>query len=149
MTLKSDFSLQNYPWITHYPHKNTGNDCQVKKLLFVKQILLFSTLRDVRRTLWRTCMLMLFSTHCLIEWKLGAWCIFRLWLCQASPQTACMNLSHGWQISQPSHEPLLCVLVNSDEIKGWKIKKREGKHLNTTATKPLETAERQLLQHLH
>lgn len=126
LTPKSDYSLQNYPWITHYPHKNTGNDCPVKKLLFVQQILLFSTLRDVRITLSRTCMQMLFSTHCLIEWKLDAWCIFGLWLCQASPQTAYMNLSHGWQISQPNHEPLLCILVNSNEISGWKIKRGEG-----------------------
>ena len=33
-------------------------DCQLKKLLIVKQILLVSTIRNVQRTLWRICILL-------------------------------------------------------------------------------------------
>ena len=45
--LASNFSLQDYPWITQPGHENKGNDHQLKKLLIVKQILLVSTLRNV------------------------------------------------------------------------------------------------------
>ena len=38
--LTYNFSLQCYPWTTHYSHENKGNDQQPKKHLIVKQILL-------------------------------------------------------------------------------------------------------------
>ena len=38
---------------------NKGNDHQLKKLLIFKQILLVSTLGNVKRTVWRICLLML------------------------------------------------------------------------------------------
>ena len=40
-------------------HKKKGNDHQLKKLLIVIQILLFSTLGNVSRTVWRICLLIL------------------------------------------------------------------------------------------
>ena len=40
-------------------YANKGNDHQLKKLLIFKQILLVSTLGNVKRTVWRICLLML------------------------------------------------------------------------------------------
>ena len=51
----SSFSIQYPPWVTHYGHENKGNDHQLKEFLIVKQILLVSTLRNVKRTVWRQC----------------------------------------------------------------------------------------------
>ena len=41
--LASEFSLQYHSWIKHLGHENRGDDHQLKKVLIVKQILLFST----------------------------------------------------------------------------------------------------------
>ena len=41
MSLAYNFSLQYYPYIKQLGHENKGNDHQLKKLLIVKQILLF------------------------------------------------------------------------------------------------------------
>ena len=51
--LASNFSSQYHPWIKCRGHKNKGNDHQFKKFLIVKQILLVSIIRNVKRTLWR------------------------------------------------------------------------------------------------
>ena len=53
------FSLQYHPYIKHEGHKNQGNDHQVKKLLIITLILLFSTLENVQRTRCRICILVL------------------------------------------------------------------------------------------
>ena len=42
-----NFSIQYPPWVTHYGHKNKGNDHQLKEFLIVKQILPVSTLGNV------------------------------------------------------------------------------------------------------
>ena len=39
-------------------HESKGIDCQPKKLLIVIQILLDSIMENVRRTVWRICILM-------------------------------------------------------------------------------------------
>ena len=41
--LASEFSLQYHSWIKHLGHENRGDDHQLKKVLIMKQILLFST----------------------------------------------------------------------------------------------------------
>ena len=55
----SNFSSQYHHWITRSDHENKGNNHQLKKLLILKQILLTSILGNVRRTVWRICILML------------------------------------------------------------------------------------------
>ena len=45
--LAPNFSLQYHPRIPHLGYESKGNDCQLKKLLIVKQILLVSTLGNV------------------------------------------------------------------------------------------------------
>ena len=55
----SNFSLQYHPWITHEGHENKRNDHQLRKLLIVWQILFVSTLKNVQRTVWRICILIL------------------------------------------------------------------------------------------
>ena len=61
--LKSDKHLISpyyiTPWITHQVHKNQRNDHQLKTLLTIKLTLLVSTLRNVKRTVWRLYILML------------------------------------------------------------------------------------------
>ena len=57
--LASNFSLKYHPWIKHYGHENKRNDLQLKKLVIFKQILLVSTFGNVKRTVWRICILML------------------------------------------------------------------------------------------
>ena len=57
--LACNFSLQYHPWITLEGHENKGNDHQLKKLLIVTQILNISTLGNIKRTVWRICILML------------------------------------------------------------------------------------------
>ena len=47
------------PSPNHTLQKNKGNDYQLKKLLIVKQILLVITLGNVKRTVWRICILKL------------------------------------------------------------------------------------------
>ena len=53
--MASNFSLQTHP----YGHESQGNDHQLKKLLIVKQILLVSASGNVKRPVWRMCVLML------------------------------------------------------------------------------------------
>ena len=53
--MASTFSLQTHP----YGHEDQGNDHQLKKLLIVKQILLVSASGNVKRPVWRMCVLML------------------------------------------------------------------------------------------
>ena len=55
----SNFSLQYHPWITHEGDENKRNDHQLRKLLIVWQILLVSALKNVQRTVWRICILIL------------------------------------------------------------------------------------------
>ena len=53
------FSLYYHPWIKHEGQENKGRDHQLKKRLIIKQILLVSTLGNVKRTVWTICILML------------------------------------------------------------------------------------------
>ena len=57
--LASNFSSQYHPWIKYWGHMNRENDHQWKQLLIVIQILLVGTLVNVKRTVWRICILML------------------------------------------------------------------------------------------
>lgn len=43
----SNFFLQYHFWIKCYSQEDKGNDLQLKKLMIVLQILLFSTIRNV------------------------------------------------------------------------------------------------------
>ena len=43
----SNFSLQYHFWNKCYSQEDKGNDLQLKKLMIVLQILLFSTIRNV------------------------------------------------------------------------------------------------------
>ena len=43
----SNFPLQYHFWIKCYSQEDKGNDLQLKKLMIVLQILLFSTIRNV------------------------------------------------------------------------------------------------------
>ena len=48
LTHKGDtFSQQYYPWINHYGHEYKENDCELKKLLIARQILLVSTTGNI------------------------------------------------------------------------------------------------------
>ena len=47
----SNFSSQYHPWINHDDNENKGNDCQFKKLLIVKQILLVITMENVENSM--------------------------------------------------------------------------------------------------
>ena len=51
--------IQYHPWIKHEGYENKGNDHQIKKLMIVIQTLLVSVLRNVYKTVWRICILML------------------------------------------------------------------------------------------
>ena len=53
--MASNFSLQTHP----YGHESQGNDHQQKKRLIVKRILLVSASGNVKRPVWRMCVLML------------------------------------------------------------------------------------------
>ena len=53
--MASTFSLQTHS----YGHESQGNDHQLKKLLIVKQILFVSASGNVKRPVWRMCVLML------------------------------------------------------------------------------------------
>ena len=49
------FSLYYHPWIKHEGQENKGRDHQLKKRLIIKQILLVSTLGNIKRTMWTIC----------------------------------------------------------------------------------------------
>ena len=49
--LASNFSLPHHPRIKFYCHKSGGSDHQPKELLIVTQILLISTLENVKNSL--------------------------------------------------------------------------------------------------
>ena len=55
----SNFSFQFHSWIDHEGLKSKGNDHQLKKLLIVKEILLYSSSGNIKRTVWRIHILML------------------------------------------------------------------------------------------
>ena len=44
---------------THKGHEKMGNDHHLRRLSIVKQILLISSIRNVQRTVWRICIMML------------------------------------------------------------------------------------------
>ena len=52
------FSLQFHPWIKYWGHENKANDHQLGKLLTVNQTLRVSTSGNIKRTVWRVCILM-------------------------------------------------------------------------------------------
>ena len=52
--LASNFSLPHHPCIKFYCHKSGGSDHQPKELLIVKQILLISTLENVKNSIDNT-----------------------------------------------------------------------------------------------
>ena len=57
--LAPNISLQYHPRITHWGHESKGNYYYLKNLLIDTRILLVGILGDVRRTVWRMCILML------------------------------------------------------------------------------------------
>ena len=57
--LAPNISLQYHPRITHWGHESKGNYHYLKNLLIDTRILLVGILGDVRRTVWRMCILIL------------------------------------------------------------------------------------------
>ena len=49
----------DHSWVKHESHENRTDDHQLEQLLTVKQILLVSLFRNVWRTVWRICILIL------------------------------------------------------------------------------------------
>ena len=52
-------SQSKHPLIKFKGHEKIGNDHHLRRLSIVKQILLVSSIRNVQRTVWRICILML------------------------------------------------------------------------------------------
>ena len=52
-------SQSKHPLIKFKGHEKIANDHHLRRLLIVKQILLVSSIRNVQRTVWRICILML------------------------------------------------------------------------------------------
>ena len=55
----SNFSFLQHSWIIRYDHENKGNDRKPRRLLISYQILLVTTLKNVKRMVWRKYILML------------------------------------------------------------------------------------------